>query len=109
MSCCLSLTLRFVLLLFVFVFFAFSEAAALRPIVLRSSIYMRPDSHTQLNTLQLSASFFVFVSSFFCFFGDVAFSEFFFTITVFSLYGEYVVLFFLPDGVFLPCENGLDF
>ena len=25
------------------------------------------------------------------------------------LYGEYVVRFFLPDGVFLPCDHGLDF
>ena len=30
-------------------------------------------------------------------------------IAVFSLYGEYVVRFFLPDGVFLPCDDGLDF
>ena len=45
-----------------FVFFAFTEAAALRPSVLRFSICMRPDSHTQL---PLSAPFFVFVSSFF--------------------------------------------
>ena len=60
----------FVLLLFVFVVFAFPEAAAFRPIVLCSSICMRPDSHTLLVTLQLSASFIVFVSSLFCFFGD---------------------------------------
>ena len=46
---------------------------------------------------------------FFCFFGDVAFSEYFCTITVFSLYGEYVVRFPLPDGVYLPCDHGLDF
>ena len=48
----------------------------------------------------LSASFFVSVSSFFCFFGDVAFSEYFCTITIFSLYGEYVVLnsTFFPSG-----------
>ena len=31
------------------------------------------------------------------------------TIAVFSLYGEYVVRFFLPNGVFLPCDHGLDF
>ena len=49
--------------------------------------------------------FFVFVSPF----GDVAFSEYFCTITVFSLYGEYVERFFLPGGVFLPCDHGLDF
>ena len=38
-----------------------------------------------------------------------AFSELFgIIITLFSLYGEYVVRFFLPDGVFLPCDHGLD-
>ena len=30
-------------------------------------------------------------------------------ITVLSLHGEYVVRFFLPDGVFLPFDHGLDF
>ena len=44
------------------------------------------------------------------FFGDVAFSEYFCTITVFSLYGEYVVRCPLPDdGVFLPSDHGPDF
>ena len=41
--------------------------------------------------------------------GIVAFSVCFCTITVFSLYEEYVVRFFLPDGVFLSHDNGLDF
>ena len=31
------------------------------------------------------------------------------TIAVFSLYGEYIVRFFLQDGVFLPSDDGLDF
>ena len=31
------------------------------------------------------------------------------TIAVLSLYGVYVVRSFLPDGVFLPCDHGLDF
>ena len=31
------------------------------------------------------------------------------TITAFSLYGEYVVRFVLPDDFFLPCDHGLDF
>ena len=31
------------------------------------------------------------------------------TISVFSLYGEYVVRSFLPNGVFLPCDHGLEF
>ena len=41
--------------------------------------------------------------------GEVAFSEYFCTIAVFSLYGENVVRSFLPDGVFLPCDHGLGF
>ena len=44
-------------------------------------------------TKQLSAPFYVFVSSFSCFFGDVPFSECFCTLAVFSLNGEYVVRF----------------
>ena len=28
------------------------------------------------------------------------------TISAFSLYGEYVVRSFLPNGVFLPCDHG---
>ena len=44
-------------------------------------------------------SFFLFFP--FCLFGDAAFSEYFFcTIPDFSLYGEYIVRCFLPDGVF---------
>ena len=88
----------FVLFCFRFVFSAFTEAAALRPTVLRSSICMHPDSHTQPNNYL--RPFFVFLSSLFCFFGDVAFSEYFCTITISSLYGENVVCFpLLPDGV----------
>ena len=38
------------------------------------------------------------------------FPSIFCTISAFSLYGEYVVRSFLPDdGVFLPCDHGLDF
>ena len=52
----------------------------------------RPDSHT--------CFFFLFS---FSLFGDVTFSEYFFVPLPFSLcIGEYVVRFFLPDGVFLP-------
>ena len=41
---------------------------------------------------------------------DVAFSEYLlYHFTVFSLYGEYVVRFPLPDGIFLPCDHGLDY
>ena len=38
----------------------------------------------------------------------VAFPEYFGTITVFSLYGGYVVRFSIPGGVFLPCDHGLE-
>ena len=41
----------FCFVLFRFRLFAFTEAAALRSVVLRSSICMRPDSHTQLVTV----------------------------------------------------------
>ena len=51
------------------------------------------------------STFFVFVS----FFWRCCFSEYFCIIAVFSLYGEYVVRSFLPNGVFLPCDHGLDF
>ena len=61
-------TFVFVLLRFVY---AFTEAAALSSIVLRSSICMRPNSNT---------CFFFFSSSFFG--EDVAFSEYFCTVTV---------------------------
>ena len=30
-------------------------------------------------------------------------------VAVFALYGEYVIRFPLPDGVFLPSDYGLDF
>ena len=39
---------------------------------------------------------------------QVLFTSFFCTITVFSLYRGRRT-FFLPDGVFLPCDHGLDF
>ena len=52
---------------------------------------------------------FLFLPSSFCL-GDAAFSEYFFgTITVLSLYGEYVQRFPITDGVFLSCDHGLDF
>ena len=40
---------------------------------------------------------------------DVAISEYFDTIAVFSLCGEYVARFPLPGGVLIPCDHGLDF
>ena len=70
---------------------------------------MRPDNHMQLrNNCLHPFSFYVFVFVF-CFFGDVASSEYFCAITAFSLNGEYVVRFPLPGGVFLPCDHDLIF
>ena len=85
-----------VLFCFVFVFMLkFAKAAALRSIVIR---YAGAPIATRVSFL---------IS--FCLFGDVAFSELFCTFAAFSLYGEYVVRFPLPNGVFLPCDHGLDF
>ena len=36
------------------------------------------------------------------------FPSIFCTIPALSLYGEYVVRSFLPNGVILPCDHGLD-
>ena len=48
--------------------------------------------------------------AFFFFFGEIAFSQYFFCIiSAFYLYGEYVARSFLPSGVFLLCDHGLDF
>ena len=69
-------------MLFCFHLFALTEAATLPSIVLRFSICIRPDGHMQLSSNCLRP-FFVFVSSFFCFFGDVVFFEYFLSITVY--------------------------
>ena len=71
---------------------AFVKAAAPRSIVLR---YAGAPIATFcfLHFLHLEMSLF---PSIFC------------TVAVFSLYGEYDVRSFLPDGVFLPCDHGLD-
>ena len=79
----------FVLLCFVFRLYAFVEAAALRSIFLR---YAGASIATRV-------SFFLEMS---------LFPSIFCTISAF-LYGEYVVRSFLPNGVFLPCDHGLDF
>ena len=105
LSCCLFLR-RYVC--FVFVFFAFTRAAALRSIVLCSSICMRPDSHMQLPNNCLRPFSFLFLP-FFLFLWTCRFFRVFFSISAFSLYVEYVVRSFLPDGIFLPCDHGLDF
>ena len=86
----------FVLFCFVFRLYAFDEAAALRSIVLR---YAGAPIATR-----------VFFS--FCLFGDVAFFRVFFVQFPLSLRMENtitVVRSFLPVGIFLPCDHGLDF
>ena len=71
-----------------------------RPSFNRPSICRRPDSHTHV-----FLSFFPFVYLEVSFFPSI-----FCAIAVFSLYGEYVVSSFLPDGVFLPpCDHELNF
>ena len=82
------------LVLLRFRLYAFVEVAALRSIVLR---YAGASIATRV---------------FFFFFGDVVFSEYFlyhfrFLFVVWTI--EYVVHSFLPNGVFLPCDHGLDF
>ena len=81
------------LVLFRFHIYAFIEAAALRPIVFR---YAGAPTATRISSFSLLFAFF----------------EYFRTIAVFSLYGEYVVptlvRFSLPDGVFLSCDHRLD-
>ena len=78
----------FALLCFVFRLYAFVEAAALRSIVQR---YAGAPIATRV------------------FFGGVSlFPSIFCTISAFSLYGEYVVRSFLPNGFILPCDHGLD-
>ena len=63
-----------------------------------------PDVHVR-NVTDSDTCFFIF-SLYMSFFPGFFF---FFTISAFSLYGEYVVRSFLPNGVFLPCDDGLDF
>ena len=75
----------------VFLFcFVFVFTPSLKPrgsFVLRSSTCMHPDSHTR-------------VSSFFAFsLGMSLYPSFFYHVTVFSSYGEYVARFLLPGGV----------
>ena len=87
--------------LFYFRLFAFTEAAAVVLVVLRSSICMRFDSHTQLPNSCLLLIF--------CFFGGVTFSDYVCAITGFSMCGEYVVHFPVADDVLLLCDHGLSF
>ena len=82
---------KVVLLCFASFFVFMLEAAALRSIVLR---YTGAPIATHV----------------FFFFDVLLFPSIFCTISAFSSYvGEYVVRSFLPNGVFLPCDHGLDF
>ena len=83
------LDLLSILFCFVFRLCAFVEAAALRSIVLR---YTGVPIATRV-------SLFSFISFIFCLFGEDAFSEYVFRF-LFVWTIEYVVRFFLPDGVF---------
>ena len=56
----------------------------------------------------LASHFYLFVFPF-IFLEMSLFLSIFCTIAPFCLNGEYVVRFFLPNGVFLPCDHGLDF
>ena len=76
---------------------AFAEAAALRSLVLR---------YADAPVAARVSFFFSLLFIWRCRFFRVFFVPF---ITVFSLYGEYVVRSFLPNGVFVPCDHGLDF
>ena len=76
--------------------YAFVEAAALRSIVLRYA------------GVPIAARVFFVFLFLYVYLEMSLFSSIFCTISVFSLYGEYVVRSFLPDGIFLPCDHGLD-
>ena len=80
--------------------YAFVEAAALRSIVLR---YAGAPIATRLFSL-----FSFFFSSFVYLEMLSLFPSIFCTMFAFSLNGEYVVRSFLSDGVFLPCDHGLE-
>ena len=87
---------------FVFVFLLSSKPW---PFV-QSFFDMRAPRQSHAVTLQLSVSF--FFSFFFLFLRRCIFFDYFCIIAVSSLYGDCVVRFYLPDGVFLPCDHGLD-
>ena len=87
--------LYFALLCFVFRLYDFVEAAALRSIILG---YAGAPIATRVFPLIV---YYLEMSPFP--------SIFFASFPLSLLYGEYVVRSFLPNGVFLPCDHGLDF
>ena len=104
----------FVLFCFVFVFFAFIQAATLRSIV-QSFFGMHAPrhrhtvhQHTLTINLTTVCAFFRFI--FLPFLGRSRFFEYFVTLLPFPIVIsiESTLYFSLPDGVFLPCDHGLD-
>ena len=79
--------------------YAFVEAAALRSIVL-------PCAGAPIATHDMFSFFFTFVYLEMSLFRNIFLYHY---NAVFSLYRVYVVRSFLLDGVFLPCDHGLDF
>ena len=96
----------FVLLSFSLVFVSMLSVKP-RPFV-QSFIDVHTPRHLHVVNQELSASFYCFCFFLFLFLWRFAFSKYFCTIAVFSLYEEYVVRFSLPGGVLLPCDPGLN-
>ncbi|CAM9931698.1 unnamed protein product, partial [Ascophyllum nodosum] len=102
--------LPFVLILLHFVFML---SSSLKPRPLKVCSIVLRHAGVPIAT-RVSFSFFLFFLFYLSFFPFVYLacrffpSKYFFcTIFAFSLYGEYVVRSFFPNGVFLPCDHGL--
>ena len=100
-SCRLSLVLR----VFCFRILAFTDAAAL---FVQSVFVLRYTCAPTATRSYLTTVCVLFLFLFLPFLFLWRCSSTFCAISVFSLYGEYVVRFLLPGGVFLPCDHGLD-
>ena len=97
--------------LFRFRLSSFTRAAAFRSIVVRFSICMRSIAPTATRSWLPNNCLRHFSFLFLPFFVSLEMWLFpsIFVPLPFSLIGEYVICFSLPDGVFLPCDHGLDF
>ena len=69
---------------------------------------MRPNSHTQFAIINNNNGMFSRFFFIFALFGDYSFPEYF-EPSAFPFCMESTVYVFLPDGVFLLCDHGLDF
>ena len=69
---------------------------------------LKPQPFVQ-SSFDIQAPMCFFLFSFFVLLEMTLFPSMFCTISTLSLYGEYVVLSFLLNGIFLPCDHGLDF